>query len=550
MQWTPHKLLQIPTDEEIAVMEPQELVELHRTRELAITNEAEDPYHFGYELPSWKKSWAYWQRYRTLLLLGANRSSKTEFGAKSVVKAALENPNSLIYCFSQNAETSVLVQQSAIYRYLPAEIKRKSTSNVTYISYKAQTGFSENSVILPNGSRIIFKTYTQWLQNQTILEGMELGSRDPQWLNVGAWCDEFLGGMDLIDRLYLRLASRDAKLLLTFTPKDGVTETVSNYTKGARTEESGEAILLREIHKMDNITVPTFQTNEEKNTCISYFHSIDNPWSGYETIVELCKSKNDFKYTLTAAYGVPTKSYTTRFPKFSVAVNVVNPEAIPTKNITRYQIIDPAGRKSWFAAWIAVTSCGTYWVYREYPGVDIGNWAEQGKNGKWTEGEGSKGKGLGLRDYIELFYQMEGRKMANKEWVGGEEIYERLIDPRLSAAKYQKADGESSILEDLDELDFPVIPAPGEDIEDGIQKLVGLMAYDTTKELDALNRPHFYVSSECENIIQALSEYTGNDGLKEFWKDPIDCLRYAASADIDHCDYKNIQVSCPAGKGY
>lgn len=548
LTWKPHKVLKPPTDEEVALLEPEDLLAIHDAYHEAIRNADEDPYHYGYELPSWHKSWEMWREFRTLLLLGANRASKTEFGAKTVVKSAIENPNSLIFCFSQNAETSVLVQQSAIWRYLPPEYKQKNTSDVSYISYKAQTGFSENSLILPNGSRIMFKTYTQWQQNQTILEGMELGSRDPLWENVGAWCDEYLGGMDLLDRLYLRLATRDAKLLLTFTPKDGVGETVSNYIKDAENIEVGNAPLLKDLHGMTNTEVPVVQFNRRKNTCIVYFHSIDNPWSGYESIVEICRSKNDYKYTLTAAYGVPTKSYTSRFPKFG-EINKVDPDKIPTKDVTRYCIIDPAGKKSWFIAWIAVDASGTFWVYREYPGVNIGDWAEQGKNGKWVEGEGAKGKGFGLRDYIDLIMREEGNEFIGQEWKGGEEIFDRLIDPRLSAAKYQKADGDSSILEDLDDLDFIVRPAPGDNIEDGLQKLIDKMAYDERKEIDGINRPHFYISRDCENIIHALSEYTGDDGLKECWKDPIDVLRYAAAADIDHVDPKMNLVTQTSG-GY
>ncbi len=534
MKWTEHKLLPIPTDEEVAVMDPEELLEVYNRREKAIQNETTDPYHYGYELPSWKRSWEMWEDWRVLLLLGANRSSKTEFGAKTVVKAALENPRSLIYCFSQNEQTSLLVQQPAIYRYLPANLKRKSTSSVQYISYKEQTGFAERSLIFPNGSRIIFKFYSQWQQDDTILEGMQLGSANPEWVNVGAWLDEYLLGMDLLDRLYIRLATHKAKMLLTFTPKDGITETVSNFIKDAVTVENTKTKTLSKLHGMPEKEIPVVQENRGKSACLVYFHTEDNPWGGYGEVVGICQSKNDWKYTITALYGVPTKSYESKFPKFSRDVNVVSADKIPTKNITRYQIIDPAGKKSWFMAWIAVDVAGTFWVYKEYPGVDVGEWGVQGKNGKWVEGEGAKTQGLGLRDYIEISYQIEGREHKDGAWVGGDDIFDRLIDPRLGAARYQGADNDSSIMEDLEDLDFPVSPAPGDDIEDGLQKLIDLMSYDQKKEIDGMNRPHFYISDECENIIKALSEYTGDGGMKEIWKDPIDVLRYAAAADIDH----------------
>ena len=76
------------------------------------------------------------------------------------------------------------------------------------------------------------------------------------------------------------------------------------------------------------------------------------------------------------------------------------------------------------------------------------------------------------------------------------------------------------------------------------------MSYDTSKRLDSINRPHFYISSDCEYIIMALAEYTGDQGLKEAWKDPIDVLRYAAIADLDHVDAKKLQTTRQGNGGY
>jgi hypothetical protein len=148
--------------------------------------------------------------------------------------------------------------------------------------------------------------------------------------------------------------------------------------------------------------------------------------------------------------------------------------------------------------------------------------------------------GYGITDYVELIHDLEG----------DEEIAERLIDPRLGAAKYQASDGASSIIEDLNDQDIVCIPAPGLEIDDGLQALIGKMAYNTTIPQDSVNRPHFYVSSDCENIIQALSEYTGEGGLKEAWKDPIDVLRYAAVAGIDHVDGSAIAITRQGTGGY
>jgi hypothetical protein len=459
-------------------------------------------------------------------------SGKTQWGAFSIVRAAVENPNSEIFCFAQTSEVSIRQQQSAVYDWLPAELKTKQTSAGAYISYTKKNGFTDGSLILPNGSQIIFKTYSQYQNNPTILEGAELGSRSPVWHNIGVWLDEYLLGPELINTLRFRLATRDAKMLVTFTPIDGWTEVIKEYLDGASIVESRPAELLK------GELVPYIQRSKKRNASIHYFHSQDNPFGGYERIKEALEGRTR-EEILIRAYGVPVKSQATKFPKFNTAVNVISNDKIPTENITRYQIIDPAGAKNWFMCWVAVDETGTYYVYREWPSVDVGDWAEW-KSGKWVAGEAAKGLGYGIRDYVELIQNYEE----------GEEIFDRLIDSRLGAARYQASDGASSIIEDLAEMEIICNPASGLDIEEGLQALISKMSYDTSKPLDSVNRPHFYISQDCENIIRALAEYTGDQGLKEAWKDPIDVLRYAAIADLDHVDATKSQITKQGNGGY
>lgn len=532
MNWRKHQILTPPDDDEVALMDPSELMEMHRIYHEAIENADKDPYRYGFRLPHWEKAEEQLQEVNEILALGGNRSGKTSWGSYCVVKAAVENPKSEIFCFAQTSEVSIRQQQSAVWGWLPAELRSKQTSENAYISYTKKNGFTDNSLILPNGSQIIFKTYSQYQNNPTILEGAELGSRNPQWHNIGVWADEYLLGPDLINTLRFRLATRNSKMLVTFTPIDGWTEVIKEYLDGARTIESREADLLK------GELVPYVQRSKKHNASVHYFHSQDNPFGGYERIKDTLLGKPR-EEILIRAYGVPMKSHTTKFPKFNKVVNVVEPDKIPTRNVTRYHIIDPAGAKNWFMCWVAVDETGTFWVYREWPGVDVGDWAEW-RGGKWCPGEGAKGQGYGIRDYIELIQQMEG----------DEEIFERLIDPRLGAAKYQVQDGSSSIIEDLNESGMVCIPAPGLEIDDGLQALIGKMSFDVTKPLDSINRPHFYVSSDCENIINALSEYTGDGGLKEAWKDPVDVLRYAAISNLDHVDSSQSFVTTHGAGGY
>jgi hypothetical protein len=204
-------------------------------------------------------------------------------------------------------------------------------------------------------------------------------------------------------------------------------------------------------------------------------------------------------------------------------------------------VLDPAGRKNWFMCWVAVDASDTWWVYREWPDVNVGEWAEY-RQGKWCEGPGAKGLGYGIRDYVDLIMRMEGE---NKE-----EIFERLIDPRLGAAKYQSQLGASSIIEDLADAGMVFIPAPGLDIEDGLQALQTKMAYNTRQPIDGANHPHFYISERCTNIITALQEYTAEGGLEESHKDPIDVLRYMAIAGVGYVDPKAFVRKKDIKRGY
>jgi len=523
--WQEHPILKPPTDEELSVLEPEEFIELHKLYHEAIANSVRDPFRCGFVLPHWTYADNQLSKFATLLLLGANRSGKTSYSARSVVKAALENPESLIYCFAQNNDISITVQQAAIYNYLPAELKQKQLGDVSYISYSIATGFSNNKLIFNNRSQIVFKTYSQYQQDNSILEGMELGSREPKWINIGAWCDEYLRGMEMLDRLYLRLATRGAKLLVTFTPKDGMTETVRYYKDGAIDTETRQTDCLMELHNEPERLVAYVQENEKKDTGIVYFHSKDNPWSGYNALKTQCRARADIDYTLTALYGQPAKASAGGFPRFG-AHNIVKPESINQKGLTRYMCIDPAHARNWFIIWVGVDATGTWYVYDEWPSQNIGRWAED-KDGKWRIGDGAKKIGYGYEQYVSTIKSREP---------SGMEIFERFIDPRFGASKYSVANSQSDVIQELADRMIICNPAPGIHEADGLEAISDLMAFEPTKPIDGTNRPSFFISENCKNTIHSIMNYDPLDSGCEALKDPIDCLRYLATAQIRHID--------------
>jgi len=507
-----------------------------------------DPYRHGFVLDQWSSALEDFYEEDTQWIFGGNRSSKSAFSAWLVVQALVKNPGSRIFCWSQNDEVSKQLQQPYIFDALPVELKRKQRDAVAKVVYSRANGFTDKNFILPNGSQCVFKTYTQFANDNTCIEGIELGWKsvdgaDPPFLNLGNWFDEYLGDTTLLDTMKFRLATRNAKNLITFTPIDGYTETVREVLDGATTLSEVRAELL------DDEVVPLVQRAASGSQLIRYFHTKDNPFNDYERFKRDLEGKAR-EVIKVRAYGIPTKAATTRFPKFQRHVNVRPHDEVlaAAAKGTRYCLIDPAGSKNWFIGWVSVDVAGAWWVYREWPDRDtFGAWAEFGKplngrNGqsKWRPGPAMKGLGYGIQDYKDLMLREEE----------GEEIMERIIDPRLGAAKYAAGVGQSSIIQDLYEADIVCIPAPGFEIEDGLSSLMGLMSYDESKPLDGLNRPRFYVSEKCGNIIGALGEYTGDEGKNEAWKDPIDVLRYGAVSDLDHVSESGRETTRQGAGGY
>ena len=201
-------MLKAPTDEEIVLLgeqDPRLLSELHKAHEGRIQAAEEDPVRFGFDLAGWERIRDGLHGYNECLTLGGNRSGKTTGCAKIVMQAVMENTDGHIVCFSQNADTSVKVQQAAVWEMMPKEFKKKTKGIEGYINFSMQNGFTGSSFIFPDTrTRVDFKTYTQFSNNQTILEGFEFGFKKPQGLNIGAWLDEYLGDSTLVNTLRSR----------------------------------------------------------------------------------------------------------------------------------------------------------------------------------------------------------------------------------------------------------------------------------------------------------------------------------------------------------
>lgn len=526
--WTEHPVYPVPTPEQAEAMSPEDLQRIWEQRELAVRLERDDPYQYGLELEVWKS--ADWllesDEVTELVIMGGNRAGKSEYAAKRVVKAAVENPNAMIWCFQTNQQNSIEMQQKLVYKYLPKHLKglkkKGKGGDPTNISWSAKTGFSLNKLVFPNGSVISFRNY---MQDTDTIQGGEVGSLMAQWVNLGIWADELIP-QTFVKELRSRMATRNAKMIITFTPVRGYSPTVKEYLTKART------LYLRESPVMGKEHVPFIQKCAGMESArIIYFSSSDNPFGGWERLIkDLSRAPREEK--LLRFHGIPNRAMTAQFPKFREHIHVVSHESIP-KEGTNWHVIDPAGGKNWFMIWVRVTAGGNAYVYREWPDVSYGDWARPG-NKHSVPGDAQEGMGWGIADYCSEIRRLE--RVQDGDRIRQEDIHLRIIDPRLGAEERPGEEGTTTIINGLIDHGLMVYQAPGLIEEMGIQAINSLLSWNEDKERDVINQPKLFFSDRCQNLIYCMTEYSGTGGKNEPEKDPIDCLRYGATYPFEYID--------------
>ena len=549
LSFTPHPILKPPTDAEIVALgenDPQLLKDLFNAHEGRIRAAEEDPIRYGFDLAGWDRMYEGLAEYNECLVLGGNRSGKTTGCAKMVMKAVTENQEGHLICFSQNIDTSIKIQQKAVWEMMPKEFRRKTKSTEGYINYSMQNGFTGQSFIFPDTkTRVDFKTYTQFSNNQTILEGFEFGFKNPVGYNIGAWLDEYLGDATLVNTLRFRLATRNSKLLIGFTPIDGYTPFINEYLRAAETLETREAKLL-------DRALPVKQYSKERDASIIYLHSDENPFGGYERIAKDLKGRPD-EEIMVRAYGVPVKSMTSLLPLFNTEVNVLSetenkygrtfPNIKDRTRFTCYQVVDPAGARNYTAIWAAVNRKGQVFIRKEFPDRDTyGEWAIFG-DPKWRYGPAAKKIGYNVEGYVELFKDIESDL--------GIRVFERIGDSRYFARENENNDDLFTTFSDYG-MDF--VPSDGRTEDMGISALDDWFNYNPNVKIDNANEPMCYIHKDCGNLIDSIINYNSKGKSDEALKDFFDVLRYLRMANggegPDHVNNQDLNATRKAKGGY
>jgi phage terminase large subunit-like protein len=502
---------------------PQKVLDLLLIREERIRAETMDPCRYGNDLDSWKDADEVLNRCDELLILGGNRSSKSEFAAKRMAQAFLgadlsgnapdwvkersDNRGIRIWCLHTTHMTSVSSQQNVFYKYLPSELKSAQRSKHTQVSWTQKNGFSDNTAVY-NKNQIWFLNYSQDIK---VVEGAEVDY---------VWCDELVPS-DWLDTLRYRLVTRNGKLLVTFTPLLGYSQVVKSYVSTSKIKKWRESELLpnQNVVGVPPGNMPVYAEAYSGKHSVVWFHSKLNPYNNWERMKTTLKGRSTGDIKIRA-YGWAEQTTGTQFPMFS-EYNMFTEDVMErAPEGTNYMVADPAGARNWFMLWARVDQYGIIWIYREFPDQSYGEWSVPSDKADGSPGPAQKqGAGKGVDEYSEMIVELEG----------DENIAERYIDPRSAGTDTITKDGGVTLLDLLAQATKPMYftPCAAVKVDERVLLINDLLCFDREKPLHReFNHPKIMVHESCQNLIYSMNEWTGADGQKGASKDPVDALGY------------------------
>jgi hypothetical protein len=358
-------------------------------------------------------------------------------------------------------------------------------------------------------------------------------------------------------------------MVWSYSPIYGITPAIKEVVAGAKTLKSLPAEMLdqKKVHVpgCPPGEMPYIQQSNYCDAKILYFFTNMNPWAGYEMQKRIAiQKKSTIEDLERRFYGWSRDTVGRQFPKFG-AWNIVT--KVPD-DLTRYVFKDPGPGKNAFIIWVGVDRYRRHWVYREWPDVETyGEWAVPSDNARKYDGDPGPAQvplGKGVRGYKIIMLEAEGHTWTGQAWddTKAEKIFLRYGDPRAMATPsgVEEAGEGSAMFDRYREVQVPddpnepigpsmdFLPAPGYHTERGIEMVNDLLdKYDPSEPITAvINEPGLYIHESCRNLIWCMNNWTWRDGEKGASKDPVDCLRYAATSDLQYHDPK-MKVSYGGG---
>lgn len=202
---------------------------------------------------------------------------------------------------------------------------------------------------------------------------------------------------------------------------------------------------------------------------------------------------------------------------FDEKIHVVPPFLHPIDGFTG-MVVDPHTIKPWAMAWFYVNPMGEIYFYKEWPSEDF------------TRMKKSRNS---IEDYVSIIKRADATSA----------IQIRFMDPNYGP-RTDMIRGRyiPSVRDDMARYGLHFETKINDDIEYGEARVRTLMAYDTSRIMDSMNRPRLYIAENCKNLINSMLYYTakmkagGEDSdevrREETFKDFADLVRYVAVSQL------------------
>lgn len=453
---------------------------------------------------------------KTKVLLGGNRSGKSEEGAEYVIQKLLAKPKQRWWAVAETEEVSINIQQRKIWELIPK-------NRVKYCYYDEINGFRNGKVVFDNGSMIRFKTYKQGR------ESFQADDLD------GIWNDEE-PPYDLYREMRMRLIDRDGEIIFTMTSLKGMTELMQelfddhDVVESQYCEHVGEE--LPRIARKGNVWFFMLWTTE--NQYISQARLAEDM-----KVMTIQEKKSRI-------FGIPTNLSGRIYPMFNKKVHIIPNALIPKRRVTIYCVLDPHDRKPWAITWWAVDKTNTAYCIREYP------WR---KNFNEMESDDKT-----YADYAKVIENTE--KDISMEY--GRSVSRRIIDPNFGNKTVQLSYRVANQAHTTPQKELMKY---GLNFKDGIDALeaghLQVRKWLSWEEKDGqiIKQPKLFISDECENTSRHLSRYSRKDietsdgdtkdkvGVHDKYKDFSDTTRYFVMSDPHYIE-RVTQAPEPTGRVY